>query len=374
MRILYVTTIGLTMGFFDSYIRELLDEGHVVDIATNETDTKVPDCYREWGCTIYPIDTSRSPLNPGNLKAIRQIKELVSQNGYDIVHCHTPIAAMCTRLACRSARKAGLKVLYTAHGFHFYKGAPLPNWLIFYPIEKMCSYFTDVLITINGEDYALARKKMKAKQIAYVPGVGVDIQKFQDTKIDRKEKRRELDVPENAVLLVSVGELNQNKNHEVVIRAMAQLHNPGIHYMIAGEGPLREHLHGLAQELDVSNQVHLLGYRKDIAQLCRAADICVFPSIREGLGLAAVEGMATGLPLIASDNRGTRDYAVHRVNALVCRHDSVEEFADAISQLAGNPGLRNEMGSKNVEIAKKYDIVSINAQMKQLYAEVLANS
>lgn len=374
MRILYVTTIGLTMGFFDSYIRELLDEGHVVDIATNETDTKVPDCYREWGCTIYPIDTSRSPLNPGNLKAIRQIKELVSQNGYDIVHCHTPIAAMCTRLACRSARKAGLKVLYTAHGFHFYKGAPLPNWLIFYPIEKICSYFTDVLITINGEDYALARKKMKAKQIAYVPGVGVDIQKFQDTKIDRKEKRRELDVPENAVLLVSVGELNQNKNHEVVIRAMAQLHNPGIHYMIAGEGPLREHLHGLAQELDVSNQVHLLGYRKDIAQLCRAADICVFPSIREGLGLAAVEGMATGLPLIASDNRGTRDYAVHRVNALVCRHDSVEEFADAISQLAGNPGLRNEMGSKNVEIAKKYDIVSINAQMKQLYAEVLANS
>lgn len=374
MRILYVTTIGLTMGFFDSYIRELLDEGHVVDIATNETDTKVPDCYREWGCTIYPIDTSRSPLNPGNLKAIRQIKELVSQNGYDIVHCHTPIAAMCTRLACRSARKAGLKVLYTAHGFHFYKGAPLPNWLIFYPIEKICSYFTDVLITINGEDYALARKKMKAKQIAYVPGVGVDIQKFQDTKIDRKEKRRELDVPENAVLLVSVGELNQNKNHEVVIRAMAQLHNPRIHYMIAGEGPLREHLHGLAQELDVSNQVHLLGYRKDIAQLCRAADICVFPSIREGLGLAAVEGMATGLPLIASDNRGTRDYAVHRVNALVCRHDSVEEFADAISQLAGNPGLRNEMGSKNVEIAKKYDIVSINAQMKQLYAEVLANS
>ena len=181
-------------------------------------------------------------------------------------------------------------------------------------------------------------------------------------------------MPENAVLLVSVGELNQNKNHEVVIRAMAQLHNPGIHYMIAGEGPLREHLHGLAQELDVSNQVHLLGYRKDIAQLCRAADICVFPSIREGLGLAAVEGMATGLPLIASDNRGTRDYAVHRVNALVCRHDSVEEFADAISQLAGNPGLRNEMGSKNVEIAKKYDIVSINAQMKHLFAEVLANS
>lgn len=373
MRILYVTTIGMTMGFFNSYIRELLDEGHVVDIATNETDTKVPECYRGWGCTVYPIDTSRSPLSPGNLKAIRQIRNLVVQNGYDIVHCHTPIAAMCTRLACRSVRKAGLKVLYTAHGFHFYKGAPLQNWLIFYPIEKICSYFTDLLITINGEDYALAQKKMKAKQIAYVPGVGVDIQKFQDTKINCKEKRQELGVPENAVVLVSVGELNQNKNHEVVIRAIAQLRDKQLHYMIAGKGPLQEYLNGLAQELGVANQIHLLGYRNDIAELCCAADICVFPSIREGLGLAAVEGMATGLPLIASDNRGTRDYSVHQDNALMCRYDSVDDFADAISRLAANPGMRSEMGVKNVEIAKKYDIANINSQMKQLYAEVIVN-
>ena len=152
MKILYVTTIGGTMRFFRSVIKELLDAGHVVDIAANEKTSPVAPCYREWGCTVHQIDPSRSPLNKGNLMAIKQIKKLVTENHYDIVHCHTPVAAMCTRLACRKARKSGTKVFYTAHGFHFYKGAPRKNWLIFYPIEKFCARWTDLLITINKFD------------------------------------------------------------------------------------------------------------------------------------------------------------------------------------------------------------------------------
>ena len=152
------------MTFFKSFVRALLDEGHTVDIATNEADTPIPRCYRDWGCTVHQIDTSRSPLCKGNLLAVKQLKSLVENGGYDIVHCHTPIAAMCTRLACRKQRKRGTKVVYTAHGFHFFKGAPLQNWVLYYPIEKICSHFTDALITINHEDYNLAQNKMKAKQ------------------------------------------------------------------------------------------------------------------------------------------------------------------------------------------------------------------
>ena len=152
MKILYVTTIARTMVFFKNFIHLLIGKGHTVDIATNETNRKVPEEYRLWNCQIHQIDTSRSPLSKSNLTAYKQLKTLVETGEYDIVHCHTPVAAMITRLTCRGVRKKGTKVFYTAHGFHFYKGAPKLNWLIYYPIEKICSYFTDVLITINKED------------------------------------------------------------------------------------------------------------------------------------------------------------------------------------------------------------------------------
>ena len=154
MKILYVTTIGNTMGFFTSIVEELLKAEHTVDVATNLNIGKLPDCYREWGCKIYPISCTRSPFNKGTIAAIKEIRKIVREGDYDIVHCHTPIAAMCTRLACRKLRKNGLKVFYTAHGFHFYKGAPLKNWLLYYPIECLCAHWTDTLITINREDHA----------------------------------------------------------------------------------------------------------------------------------------------------------------------------------------------------------------------------
>ena len=356
------------MGFFRSLIRELIDGGNTVDIATNETEAPVSECYREWGCNVHAISCTRSPFSVGTVKAIREIRKIVKEGQYDIVHCHTPIAAMCTRIACQSFREKGLKVIYTAHGFHFYKGAPLKNWLVYYPVEKLCSYFTDVLITINQEDYALAQKKMRARRIEYVPGVGIDVAKFRDAEVDRDEKRRELGIPEDALLLVSVGELNENKNHQIVIRAMAELKDPKIHYAIAGRGDSKDMLLKLAEELGVGAQFHLLGYRRDIAQLYKSADICVFPSIREGLPVALMEAMACGLPLVSSDNRGSKDCASHRDNGLLCRADSVEEFAAAIRMLKYDTSQRNRMGSKNRERAEVYDVKHINKRMKSIYA------
>lgn len=361
MRILYVTTIGSTMSFFKSFIRELLDGGHVVDIATNEAGSPVDMCYREWGCTVYQIDTSRSPLKSGNLKAIKQIKKLANDNRYDIVHCHTPIAAMCTRLACRKARKSGTKVFYTAHGFHFYKGAPLKNWVLYYPVEKVCAHLTDVLITINKEDYARAQKKMRAKRVEYVPGVGIDLDKFAHVAIGKAEKRKELDVPEEAILLLSVGELNENKNHETVIRAIADLE---VYYIIAGKGELQEHLQSVIDELGMTDRVKLLGFRTDVAELYRAADVYVLPSIREGLNVSVMEAMASGLPVACSRIRGNTDLISKDGGALFDPYD-VATCKNSLSRIMSYDVV--SVGKYNVEKIKYFCIENVNNMMMQIY-------
>ncbi len=357
MKILYITTIGSTMGFFTSFIRHLLDEGHTVDIATNEKNSKVPACYREWGCIVYQIDTSRSPLDIGNLKAIGQIKQLAEKGQYDIVHCHTPIAAICTRLACRKVRRSGTKVFYTAHGFHFYQGAPLKNWLMYYPAEKICAHFTDVLITINKEDYALAQQKMKAKRVAYVPGVGIDLSKFGQATVDKATKRKELGVPPDATLLLSVGELNTNKNHETVIRAISDLN---VYYMIAGEGDLKGHLQSVINELGLTERVKLLGYRKDMTELYKTVDIYVLPSIREGLNVSVMEAMASGLPVACGRIRGNTDLIDENGGALF-EPQSVDECRDAISSIIRRN--KSEMAAYNL---KKIQVASIDEIIKNM--------
>lgn len=368
MKILYVTTIGSTMNFFKTFIKELLDEGHTVDIATNEMVKPVPECYIQWNCRVLALPTSRFPFSRGNFVAVKQIRRLVEANGYDIVHCHTPIAAACTRLACRKLRKKqGVKVFYTAHGFHFYKGAPLKNWMVYYPVEKLCARYTDKLITINQEDYALAQKKMKAKEVLYVPGVGVDLTRFQNVTVDKASKRSELGIPEEATVLLSVGELNENKNHQIIIRAMAKLRRDDLHYMIAGIGPKADDLTNLAERLGLAAQVHLLGYRRDIPELGYAADIFCFPSFREGLGLAAIEGMACGLPIVTSNVHGINDYSADGVTGYKCDPGDVDGFAKAIEQLANDPALRENMGKGNAERAQKYRIRTINSQMHDVY-------
>jgi glycosyltransferase involved in cell wall biosynthesis len=369
MKVLYVTTISLTMNtFFKPHIDMLVREGHHVDIACNDKDLALDPLYSALGCGFYRIDFSRSPLSMDNVKAYGQLKKVIADGNYDIVHCHTPNASMITRLVCRKFRKkSGLKVFYTAHGFHFYEGAPLLNWLVFYPVEKFCSRFTDKLITINKEDYARAKEKFHAGEVRYVPGVGIDLSRFENIQVDRAAKRREIGVPVDAVLLLSVGELNENKNHQIIVKALAKLNNPNVHYAIAGVGDKREHLLELAQKLGVSDRLHLLGYRKDVPELNHVADVFCFPSCREGLGLAAIEAMACGLPLITSNVHGINDYSVDNLTGYKCEPADADAFANAIGKLAADLNLRKTMGQSNTLLAKKYEVGAINLLLKQTY-------
>lgn len=373
MRILYITTIGSTMNFFRNFVKELIEDGNTVDIAANENITAVPDFFRDLGCKVYQIDTSRSPLNKGNIAAINQIKKIVLDEHYDIVHCHTPVAAMCTRIACRKARKKGTKVFYTAHGFHFYKGAPLKNWIIYYPVEKLCSYFTDVLITINQEDYQLAKRRMKASHVEYIAGVGIDFEKFSQSEVDKEKKRIELGVPRDGLLLLSVGELNKNKNHEVVIRAIADMHD--VYYMIAGSGNLENKLQELINELRMENRVKLLGYRNDVNELYRVSDVFIFPSFREGLSVSVMEAMLCGLPVVCSRIRGNIDL-IDEVDrdgigggGLFDPHNSMS-CQKAIKKLL-NENI-NKIGSYNKEKVSDFEVRTINKKINELYIKYIA--
>lgn len=357
MKILYITTIGVTMGFFESFIKEQLDIGNQIDIATNENNGKapVPSCYREWGCKIYHLDTSRSPINYGNIRAVKLIREIVKDNNYDIVHCHTPIAAAVTRIACKDLRQKGLKVIYTAHGFHFYDGAPIKNWLIYYPIEKWLSKYTDVLVTINKEDYNRAKENFHADRIEYIPGVGINLDKFKPNydKLKVQEKRKELGIPLDAKLLISVGELNANKNHKVVVEALQQLSN-NYWYIIAGKGALKDEL--IAS--DYTGRLKLLGQRTDILDLLHCSDLFVFPSLREGLPAALMEAMAAGVNVVASNIRGNVDLLDENLVSSTGKNNWKYGIEKAIN---------NDISKDNLKRIQSFCINKVNKQMHELY-------
>lgn len=318
---------------------------------------------------FYQIDFERNVMDfKQNYKAYKQLDRIVSTEHYDLVHCHSPIGGVIGRLVAKKQRKHGTKVFYTAHGFHFYKGAPIKNWLLYYPVEKLCSYFTDVLITINHEDYSLATRKMKAKRVEYIPGVGVDLSRFENLQVDRVKKRHEIGVPKDDLLLLSVGELNENKNHQIIIRAIAKLKDPKIHYAIAGVGNKKDYLMDLSEQLGISNQVHLLGFRSDIPELNFAADIFCFPSMREGLSVSLMEAMASGLPCMVSCIRGNTDL-ISEDGGVLFDPLVEEDAADKLNELLMKN--LNDLGVQNRLKVHVFSSINVNQQMKMIYEGVL---
>lgn len=360
MRILYVTTISLTMNsFFKPHIQMLVEQGDQVDLACNFCALPLDGLYEKLGCRCYQVDFSRCPLSPDNCRAFFQLKKVVEAGNYDVIHCHTPNAAAITRMVCRRHR-GRLQVYYTAHGFHFYRGAPRWQWWLLYPIEKFCARFTDVLITVNREDYDLARRKFCAKKICYIPGVGVELGKFGGEKGDRAAIRQALGIPRNATVVLSVGELNRNKNHKLAIRAMA---GQDVYYLIAGQGTEAGALQRLIRQLRLEKRVRLLGYRSDVEALCRTADIFLFPSRREGLALSVLEAMAAGLPVVCSRIRGNVDL-IEEGELLFDPH-SVDECRRAIQ--AALAADRTALGQANRQKVARFSQDTILRQLNDLY-------
>ena len=361
-------------------IRLMKEMGYEVDVATNfiegstcsnEKIADLKETLKQMNVRCFQIDFSRNVLNVSqNIKAYKQTKKIIDENNYTLIHSHSPIGGFLSRIAARSSRKRGTRMVYTAHGFHFFKGAPLMNWLIFYPIERISSRWTDVLVTITHEDYQLAQKKMYAKEVVYVPGVGIDTAVFarkEDDAAINMAKREELGIAMTDTVMLSVGELNKNKNHEIVLRALAQLGRNDVHYVIAGRGLLKEHLEKLAQELGVSSQLHLLGFRTDVKELFKMADFFAHPSYREGLSVAVMEAMANGHPVICTEIRGNTDLIEHGKGGYLFKPAEQETAYNALKSMMENAD-RKTMGAYNLKMAERLDVKAVLEVMRGIYS------
>ncbi|QMI89672.1 glycosyltransferase family 4 protein [Bacillus velezensis] len=320
----------------------------------------------------FSIPIRRSPFHPENLSVYRRLKRLIQDNGYDMIHCHTPVGGVLARLAARQARQKGTKVLYTAHGFHFCDGAPLKNWLLYYPIEKFLSSYTDCLITINEEDYERAKQMKKTDCSAKkIHGIGVNTDRFRPVSREESERLREKHgFGAGEFILVYPAELNGNKNQGLLIETAALLKNriPELKLVFAGEGAMEEPYRKKAESLGVSDIVRFYGFCRDIHELIQLADLSVASSIREGLGMNLLEGMAAEKPAVAADNRGHREIIEDGVNGFLVPAGDSAAFADRIEKLYRSPGLRKAMGQEGRRTAECFSETRTVKEMAHIYA------
>ncbi|GKU75845.1 glycosyltransferase family 4 protein [Paenibacillus sp. L3-i20] len=323
----------------------------------------------------FNIPIHRSPISLDNVKAYRELKSIIDKEGYSIIHCHTPMGGALARLAARGARKRGAKVVYTAHGFHFYKGAPLANWLLYYPIEKFLATVTDCLITINNEDFRRAlTDRFRAREIHHVHGVGVPTGTFCPLSEEGKKELRSLyNYSEDQFLMIYGAEFNANKNQELIIRALAKLKEkmPDAKLLFAGEGTMLGSCRDLANQLGVAQMVDFLGYRKDMKQLMPICDVAVSSSLREGLPVNIMEAMASGLPIVATTNRGHQELIEEGRNGFLVEPNDVEAFASRLQLLYNFRESRLEMGRRSLERVKDYSIDRVQMELQELYKPLM---
>ncbi|MBP5378228.1 MAG: glycosyltransferase family 4 protein [Ruminococcus sp.] len=330
--------------------------------AAREADEK------KYGIKIYQVDFIRTPYDPRNYKAYRQIKAIMEREKFDLIHCNTPIGGIIGRLAAKKCRVKN--VIYQAHGFHFYKGAPLVNRALFYPVERHFAKYTDVLVTINQEDFEAAKefRLKKDGKLRYVHGVGIDLSVFDGVGQHREKKRQELGLGSDDIAVISVGELNRNKNNITIVQAMADIKNKNLHYFLCGVGQEEAAIKSYASQHGLTDNIHFLGFRNDIRELLSACDIFVMPSFREGLSRSLMEAMACGLPCVVSKIRGNTDL-VQKGGGHLCSPFSSAEFADGLRACISAD--RKAMGAINTEAVKKFDIGIVIAEWEKIYTDVL---
>ncbi len=366
-KILFVASVTRHIKTFHiPYLKYFKDKGYEVHVASNG-DEKIDYCDKH-----FNLPFERSPFKFNNLKAYKKLKEIINKGEYELVHCHTPVASVLTRKAARKMRRRiGTKVIYTAHGFHFYKGAPLKNWLIYYPIEKRYAKDTDILITINEEDYAFAVRKLKAKRIEHVHGIGVNPKKFMIdiSEAERDERRANFTVQPLDFLITYVAELNNNKNQMMLLEAMKKLaaEYPNIKLLLAGDGVNKEKYEKYIKENKLQSNVLLLGYRTDIPMLLKLSDLYVATSKREGLPVNIVEAMIAGLPVVATDSRGQRELISDGENGYIVKIGDVNDLTSKIKNIYLDYRIRERVTNGARATVEPYLFENVLKEMKAIY-------
>ncbi|KIL52993.1 glycosyltransferase family 4 protein [Jeotgalibacillus campisalis] len=365
-KILFTATVDYHFKAFHlPYMQWFKDQGWEVHVAANG-QINLPAADRK-----YTIPIQRSPFSPKNIEAYVKLKRIMEEERYDIIHCHTPVGGLLTRLAAKQSRTKGTKIIYTAHGFHFYKGAPFINWLIYYPIEKAMLRHTDCLITINQEDYQLAKKRFNVIPIKHVHGVGVDTTKF--TSIEKNEKvklKKSLGYQPDDFLLFYAAEFNRNKNQQFLLHALSALNqnNGNVKLLLAGEGPLLDSCKVLAEKLGIREHVRFLGFQEHILTWTQVSDAAVASSFREGLPVNVMESMACGLPVIAVENRGHRELVHNDKNGWTVAPGDIQTFCSKLKLLITQINVREELGTNGRQImVSTYSTEKVLGEKRLIY-------
>jgi glycosyltransferase EpsD len=358
------------------YLKWFQDNGYETHVCARNDYEKFEKLELTYCDRFYDLPFERSPFNRGNLCVYAELKKIIQENDYDIIHCHTPIGGALTRLAARKARNNGTKVIYTAHGFHFFKGAPIKNWLMYFPLEKMLSKYTDCLLTINEEDYKISSKKFKADNSIMVKGVGIDTQKFMPiTTNERENLRIDYGFSKDDFILIYVGELSFRKHQDLLIKTVHILKDKikNIKLLLVGNGELTNEYKSVAKKLKVEKHVEFLGFRKDVNKLMSIADIAVSSSRQEGLPVNIMEAMGVGLPIVATDCRGNRDLISDGKNGFLVS-DNNKDFAEKIETLYLDEILKNNMAKESVELIKPYTLKYIVKDMSIIYGSLVTSN
>lgn len=375
MKVLFVATVRSHIGQFHMpFIRQLKANGVEVHAAFRDNSADKPGLDLSAIDKTFEVPFERQPLKPANIKAYKALKKIIDENNYDAVHCHTPMGAVITRLAAKNARKNGTKVIYTAHGFHFFKGASKKNWLMFYPIEKYLSKYTDCLITINSEDYELAKEKgFSAKMIRRVHGVGVELDRFKVAdKAEKSHLRAEYGYSDNDFIMIFPANLLLEKGHPMLFDALekvVKVHD-NVKLILPGLKTEEELYSQIIRQKGLEKYVDFLGYRRDIDKLAAMSDISVTASRREGLPVNLIEAMAVGNPIVATRVRGNTDIVEDGVNGYIVDMDSSDEMAQAILKLIENPQTLESFGKSGLEKVKTYSTAAVNSELLAIYAEL----
>jgi glycosyltransferase involved in cell wall biosynthesis len=380
-RVLMLASVASMIDQFNMPNIALLQKlGYEVDVACNfiegntcsdERVAELKQKLQDMHVRCYQIDFARNIRHMGqNMKALWQVEGLMKQNTYEFCHCHSPIGGVAARIA---GHRTKTKVIYTAHGFHFYQGAPVMNWLVYYPVEKMLSRWTDVLITINHEDYKLAKKKFKMKKLTYVPGIGIDTQREGLSQKEKEEKRKELGIPQDAFLITNAAEFTPNKNQKTVIEAIEQLHNPNIYFVMCGIGEKKAELEQYVKEHGLEEHIRFVGFRNDLHEILQISDCFVLSSFREGLSVALMEAMAEGLPVVCGRIRGNVDLVKNGFGGLLLAPEDIKAYENAFIKLyemrQRKPGMFEQMGITNQKNIKMFGRNAVEQVMENVYLD-----
>lgn len=363
-KVLLIATVQSHIGQFHKPLMQLLKEnGWEIHVAARNNLSEKNGLQLEYPDRVFDIPFQRSPFDSRNIKAFKKLAEILKTEHYDVIHCNTPVGGILGRLAARKYRRTGTKVYYTAHGFHFYDGAPKKNWIIYYPIEKWASQFTDKLITITEEDYKLAQKSFQCPCYR-IHGVGANSKKYYPISAEEQSKRKkelEIDGP----VILNVGELLPNKNQKAAIYAMKQVvqHYPDAKLLIAGNGPEKETLVKLAKNLKIENQVVFLGYTTNLQQYMQLCDVEISCSYREGLPLNVIEAMLCGKPVVASINRGHKEL-IHEKTGVLVSPDDIEGYSKAICQVIRTTA---HYYTETIRMAGQYRDINVQEELRRIY-------